>query len=96
MLSSGILSLPLELLDKIIAYVEVSVPELLILRLVNKTLCSLITPIAFREIVVCTTEESTQSFLELLVSTDVVKHVKVVQIIEDPGKCEIGYQQTIP
>jgi hypothetical protein len=87
----AILSLPLELLDEIIAHVAMSAPELLILRCVNKILCSLITPTAFKEIVVRSTEKSTQGFLELLVCTDISKHVRVIEFIEDRGKCERGY-----
>ncbi|KAH9021497.1 hypothetical protein EDB85DRAFT_2293481 [Lactarius pseudohatsudake] len=88
MLFAGLLSLPLELLDEVIDYVTTSPQEILTLRSVNKTLCSLVTPAAFREIVVYTRDESTQGFLELLVSTHISKHVRVVQIVEDPGPFE--------
>ncbi len=88
---AGILSLPPELLEEIIDYLAMSPQEILTLRCVNKTLCSLVTPAAFREIVAHTTDESTQGFLELLVSTDIAKHVRVVKIIEDPGTCGLGY-----
>lgn len=81
---AGILSLPFELFDEIIDYVAMSAQEMFTLRCVNKTLCSLVTPAAFREIVVHTTEKSSQGFLELLVSADIAKHVRVVRIIEDP------------
>ncbi|KAF8269067.1 hypothetical protein EI94DRAFT_1726154 [Lactarius quietus] len=76
----GILSLPLELLDEII---DISAQELLTLRCVNKALCSHVTPAAFRKIVVPTTEKSTQGFLELLVTKDIAKHVRVIEILED-------------
>ncbi|KAH9031410.1 hypothetical protein EDB83DRAFT_2525785 [Lactarius deliciosus] len=85
MLFAGLLSLPLELLDQVIDYVATSPQEILTLRSVNKTLCSLVTPEAFRKIVVQTTDEGIQGFLELLVSTHISKHVRVVQIVEDPG-----------
>ncbi|KAH8993861.1 hypothetical protein EDB86DRAFT_1315852 [Lactarius hatsudake] len=85
MLFAGLLSLPLELLDQVIDYVATSPQEILTLRSVNKTLCSLVTPAAFRKIVVQTTDEGIQAFLELLVSTHISKHVRVVQIVEDPG-----------
>ena len=88
---AGTFSLPLELLDEIIAYVATSAPELLTLRCVNKALCSLTTPAAFREIAVRITEKSTQGFLELLVRTDIAKHVRAIEIIEDPGKCRLNY-----
>jgi len=45
---AGILSLPCELLDEIIDYVAMSAQEIFTLRSVNKTLCSLVTPAAFR------------------------------------------------
>ncbi|KAH9011964.1 hypothetical protein EDB83DRAFT_2680617 [Lactarius deliciosus] len=83
--AAGLLSLPLELLDQVIDYVATSPQEILTLRSVNKTLCSLVTPEAFRKIVVQTTDEGIQGFLELLVSTHISKHVRVVQIVEDPG-----------
>ncbi|KAH9029511.1 hypothetical protein EDB85DRAFT_1522656 [Lactarius pseudohatsudake] len=82
--SAGLLSLPLELLDEVTDYVAASPQEILTLRCVNKAFCSLVTPAAFRKIVVHTTDESAQGFLELLVSTDIAKHVRVIQIIEDP------------
>jgi hypothetical protein len=50
--AGGIHSLPLELLDEITSYVDISAPDCLTLRCVNKTICGLITPTAFREIVV--------------------------------------------
>ncbi|KAH9071429.1 hypothetical protein EDB83DRAFT_248981 [Lactarius deliciosus] len=84
MLFAGLFSLP-ELLDQIIDYLKMSPQEILTLRSVNKTLCSLVTPAAFRKIVVYTRDESLQRFRELLVSTHISKHVRVVQIVEDPG-----------
>ncbi|KAH9030890.1 hypothetical protein EDB85DRAFT_2290300 [Lactarius pseudohatsudake] len=84
MLFAGLLSLPLELLDQVIDYVATSPQEILTLRSVNKTLCSLVTPAAFREIVVYTRDKNIHGFLELLVSTHISKHVRVVQIVEDP------------
>ncbi|KAH9018948.1 hypothetical protein EDB85DRAFT_2010221 [Lactarius pseudohatsudake] len=84
MLFAGLLSLPLELLDQVIDYVATSPQEILTLRSVNKTLCSLVTPAASREIVVYTRDKNIHGFLELLVSTHISKHVRVVQIVEDP------------
>ena len=88
---AGTFSLPLELLDEIIAYVATSAPGLLTLRCVNKTFCGLITPVAFRKKVIRTTEKSIQGFLQLLLSTNIAKYVKVIEVIEDPGKCGFGY-----
>ena len=68
-----------------------SEPDLLTLRCVNKTLCGLIMPTAFKEIVVRTTETSTQRFLELLANTEIAKHVRYLEFIEDTGKCRLGY-----
>ncbi|KAH9056369.1 hypothetical protein EDB87DRAFT_1637500, partial [Lactarius vividus] len=82
--STGLLLLPLELLDEVIDYVAAAPQEILSLRRGNKALCSLVTPAAFRTIVVHKTDESAQGFLELLVSTDIAKHVRVIQIVEDP------------
>ncbi|KAH8987028.1 hypothetical protein EDB92DRAFT_1204980 [Lactarius akahatsu] len=80
---AGIHPLPFELLEEIMDYVATSPQEILTLRRVSKTFCSLVTPTAFREIVIHTTDKSTQGFLELLASADVAKHVRVIQIIED-------------
>ena len=88
---AGILSLPFDVLDDIISYVAISEPDLLTLRCVNEALCGLITPMAFKEIVVRTTEKSTQGFLELLANTDIAKHVRYLDLIEDTGKCRLGY-----
>ena len=85
--STGIFSLSVEILDKIIGYVALSSPELLTLRCVNKALCGLITPVVFQDIVVRTTETSTQNFLELLENADIAKHVRVIEVIGDQGKC---------
>jgi hypothetical protein len=90
-LLTGMVSLPFELLDEIIYYVaQFGTLEIRTLRCVNKAFCGLVTPTAFREIVVRTTEESTQGFLELLVSTDIVKHVRAIEVIEEPGECGHG------
>jgi hypothetical protein len=80
------LRLPLELLYKIIEDVAMSPHDILNLRCVNKVFYGLATPLAFREIEVRTTEESAQGFLNLLVSTDIPKYVRVIQIIEDPSE----------
>ncbi|KAH9009539.1 hypothetical protein EDB85DRAFT_2244299, partial [Lactarius pseudohatsudake] len=80
---AGILPLPIELLEEIMEYVAISPQEILTLRRVSKTFCGLVTPTAFREIVIHTTDKSTQGFQELLASADVAKHVRVIQIIED-------------
>ncbi|KAH9029518.1 hypothetical protein EDB85DRAFT_1523512 [Lactarius pseudohatsudake] len=80
---AGILPLPIELLEEIMDYVATSPQEILTLRRVSKTFCSLVTPTAFRKIVIHTTDKSTQGFLELLASADVPKHIRVIQIIED-------------
>jgi hypothetical protein len=93
--AGGILSLPLEIFDEIIGYVEISAPDLLTLRCVNKTLCGLITPTAFREIIVRTTEESAQGFLALLASTDIAKYVRVLEFIEGSGKCKLCYASAL-
>ena len=85
----GILSLPPELLDEIINYVAAQ--EILALRCVNKTLCILLTPAAFKEIVVHTNEKSAQGFLDLLVNKDIAKYVKVIRLIEDPGECGLDF-----
>lgn len=41
----------------------------------------------FQDIVVRTTETSTQNFLELLENADIAKHVRVIEVIRDRGKC---------
>ncbi|KAH9071376.1 hypothetical protein EDB83DRAFT_2517181 [Lactarius deliciosus] len=78
---AGILPLPIELFEEILE--ATSPQEILALRRVSKTFCSLVTPTAFRKIVIHTTDKSTQGFLELLASADVAKHVRAIQIIED-------------
>ncbi|KAH8978149.1 hypothetical protein EDB92DRAFT_1911942 [Lactarius akahatsu] len=88
--SAGLLSLPLELLDEVTDYIAASPQEILTLRCVNKALCSLVTPAAFRKIVVHTTDESAQGFLGLLVSTDIAKHVRVIQIVRDERFKRVG------
>ncbi|KAI9447550.1 hypothetical protein H4582DRAFT_8890 [Lactarius indigo] len=81
---AGLLSLPHELLDEIIEYVATSPQDILTLRRVNIALYGLVTPLAFREIAVHTTDESARGFLELLVTTYIATHVRVVRIVEDP------------
>ncbi|KAH9056372.1 hypothetical protein EDB87DRAFT_1687590 [Lactarius vividus] len=90
------LLLPIDLLDEIVDYVATSPQEILTLRRVSKAFCSLVTPTAFREIVIHTTDKSTQGFLELLASADVVtKHVRVIQIIEDSAvSYSVGIQES--
>ena len=87
--SVGTLGLPLELLCKITEDVAISPNDILNLRCVDKTFYGLATPLAFREIVVHTTEKSAQGFLDLLIDTNLSNHVGVVQIIEDPGECRL-------
>ncbi|KAH9011505.1 hypothetical protein EDB85DRAFT_2159853 [Lactarius pseudohatsudake] len=91
---AGILPLPIELLEEIMEYVAISPQEILTLRRVSKTFCGLVTPTAFREIVIHTTDKSTQGFLELLASADVAKHVRVIQIIEDSVPYSVGIQES--
>ncbi len=85
----GILALPLELLDEIIEDVAVSAHDILNLRCVNKAFCHLATTVAFWEIVVHTTDKSTQGFLQLLVTPDITEYVRDIKIIGDPGECRL-------
>ena len=85
---AGILSLPPELSDKIIGYLPAR--DIFTLRCVNKTLCSLLTPAAFRQITVYATEKSVQGFLDLLHSPDIAKHIRVIRIIEISGNEDLG------
>ncbi|KAH9071419.1 hypothetical protein EDB83DRAFT_2574466 [Lactarius deliciosus] len=92
---AGILPLPIELLEEIMDYVAESPQDSLTLQRVSKTFCSLVTPTAFRKIVIHTTDKSTQGFLELLASADVAKHVRVIQIIEDSAvPYSVGIQES--
>ena len=81
--------LPYELWDEIMEDVISSPHDLLNLRRVNKVFCDFAARVAFREIVVHTTEKSAQGFLELLVRPDITEHIRGVRIIEDPGECRL-------
>ncbi|KAH9031402.1 hypothetical protein EDB83DRAFT_1843235 [Lactarius deliciosus] len=90
---AGILPLPIEILEEILE--ATSPQEIFALRRVSKTFCSLVTPTAFRKIVIHTTDKSTQGFLELLASADVAKHVRAIQIIEDSAvPYSVGIQES--
>jgi hypothetical protein len=82
---TGIVDLPLELLIEITSFVSVSIQDVLQLRCVDKAFYRVATPVAFKSIIIHTTDKSTRGSLNLLNASNIVNHVRDITLVEDPS-----------
>ena len=85
---AGMVDLPLELLIEIMSFVSISTQDVRQLRCVDKTFHRVATPIAFKTIIIHTTDKSTRGFLNLLNSSNIINHVRDITLVEDPSLTE--------